>query len=234
MTDADALLDAIFAYPEDDLPRLVYADWLSEHGQEAYGEFIRLQCAVAREKPFSPAANELWKGIGRVWRQLEDEWWPILQAAPGLDAYDFQRGFLRGRLELDEDEFRQWVPLWYPTYFIPPVAVRLYTFWDAYPEELGDFCRVCFDLFYELELRDSVPAHLFERASFRRLRVLDVSGMYADPSAFAAIAANPTLTSLRRLLIADELGDRPEVKRLRERFGPAVQVVEGTYAPDME
>ncbi len=69
MTDADAFLDAIFADPANDLPRLVNADWLEEHGQEAYAEFIRLQCAAAKEKPFSPAANELWKGIGRVWRR---------------------------------------------------------------------------------------------------------------------------------------------------------------------
>jgi uncharacterized protein (TIGR02996 family) len=39
-----ALLAAIHAEPRDDTPRLVYADWLQEHGQEEYAEFIRLQC----------------------------------------------------------------------------------------------------------------------------------------------------------------------------------------------
>src|SRR5438094_4748150 len=48
MSDADALLDAIFDNPDDDTPRLVYADWLQEHGQANYAEFIRLQCAAAR------------------------------------------------------------------------------------------------------------------------------------------------------------------------------------------
>src|SRR5262245_50202513 len=33
MSDADLFLDAIFDNPEDDTPRLVYADWLEEHGQ---------------------------------------------------------------------------------------------------------------------------------------------------------------------------------------------------------
>lgn len=51
--EADAFLDAIFDYPDDDTPRLVYADWLQEHGQENYAQFIRLQCAAAREKPWS-------------------------------------------------------------------------------------------------------------------------------------------------------------------------------------
>lgn len=42
--DELALLAAIHAAPRDDTPRLVYADWLQEHGQDEYAEFIRLQC----------------------------------------------------------------------------------------------------------------------------------------------------------------------------------------------
>ncbi len=34
MSDANALVAAILAAPADDLPRLVYADWLDEHGAE--------------------------------------------------------------------------------------------------------------------------------------------------------------------------------------------------------
>ena len=43
MTDRDALLRAICANPEDDAPRLIYADWLDEHGDPLQAEFIRLQ-----------------------------------------------------------------------------------------------------------------------------------------------------------------------------------------------
>ncbi|HET6574610.1 MAG TPA: TIGR02996 domain-containing protein, partial [Fimbriiglobus sp.] len=45
MTDRDALLAAIIARPEDDLPRLVFADWLEEHGESARATFIRAQIA---------------------------------------------------------------------------------------------------------------------------------------------------------------------------------------------
>jgi len=48
MSDATALLAAVRAAPEDDAPRLVYADWLEEHGQPDRAEFIRVQCALAR------------------------------------------------------------------------------------------------------------------------------------------------------------------------------------------
>lgn len=47
MSDELALLEAVCTYPQDDTPRLVYADWWSEHGQEARGEFVRLQCELA-------------------------------------------------------------------------------------------------------------------------------------------------------------------------------------------
>ena len=49
-SDADALLAAIWASPHDDLPRLVYADFIEERGGDGASEraeFIRLQ--VARE-----------------------------------------------------------------------------------------------------------------------------------------------------------------------------------------
>jgi uncharacterized protein (TIGR02996 family) len=51
MSDRDALLRAILAAPGDDTPRLVYADWLTERGEESRAEFIRVQCEVARLAP---------------------------------------------------------------------------------------------------------------------------------------------------------------------------------------
>src|SRR5690242_12437796 len=41
MTRDQAFLHALLDRPEDDAPRLVYADWLEEHG-DPRGEFIRL------------------------------------------------------------------------------------------------------------------------------------------------------------------------------------------------
>lgn len=47
MTDGDRLLRSILAAPDDDAPRLIYADWLEENGQTDRAEFIRVQCASA-------------------------------------------------------------------------------------------------------------------------------------------------------------------------------------------
>lgn len=41
------LLDAIIAEPDDDTPRLIYADWLDENGRGERAEFIRAQCLLA-------------------------------------------------------------------------------------------------------------------------------------------------------------------------------------------
>jgi uncharacterized protein (TIGR02996 family) len=43
-----AFWNAIRANPDEDTPRLVYADWLQEHGDEPRAEFIRVQCALER------------------------------------------------------------------------------------------------------------------------------------------------------------------------------------------
>jgi uncharacterized protein (TIGR02996 family) len=46
-----AFLAHVLANPDDDTPRLVYADWLDEQGQDARAEFIRVQCALALVLP---------------------------------------------------------------------------------------------------------------------------------------------------------------------------------------
>lgn len=51
MTDAEPFLKAILADPSNDDARLVFADWLIEECQPAQperGEFIRVQCSIAR------------------------------------------------------------------------------------------------------------------------------------------------------------------------------------------
>lgn len=48
MTDRRAFIGAIRANPEDDAPRLVYADWLDEYGEPERAEFIRTQIWLAK------------------------------------------------------------------------------------------------------------------------------------------------------------------------------------------
>jgi uncharacterized protein (TIGR02996 family) len=49
MTDREALLRAVCEHPDDDLPRLVLADWLDEHDEPDRAEFIRCEIELARD-----------------------------------------------------------------------------------------------------------------------------------------------------------------------------------------
>ena len=71
-TDEDALLAAIAAAPLDAAPRLVYADWLQERGEEAKAEYVRTVVKLFHP-PEDPAAVEkciaLSESLGANWRQ---------------------------------------------------------------------------------------------------------------------------------------------------------------------
>jgi uncharacterized protein (TIGR02996 family) len=95
MSDRDGFFKAILAHPQDDGLRLVYADWLEEHGgpaDAARAEFIRTQVELSRlpdDDPRRPALedreHELLAARERRW--LGD--WP--QSIP---QWRFERGFL--------------------------------------------------------------------------------------------------------------------------------------------
>ena len=54
-----AFLNGIRMVPEDDIARLVYADFVEEEGDPARGEFIRVQVALARTPESEPARRTL-------------------------------------------------------------------------------------------------------------------------------------------------------------------------------
>jgi uncharacterized protein (TIGR02996 family) len=60
MSDEAALLAAIRANPEEDTPRLMYADWLEEQGGASNtdrAEYIRLEIDIARAESSDPGAD---------------------------------------------------------------------------------------------------------------------------------------------------------------------------------
>jgi len=67
-----AFLTSIREAPEDDTPRLIFADWLEdEAGQPLRAELIRAQCALARgaadEEALSGRVGELLTTYGKTW-----------------------------------------------------------------------------------------------------------------------------------------------------------------------
>ena len=70
MTDHNALIRTVLSNPEDDAPRLIYADWLEEHGRVEDAEFIRVQIELAR-RGFGGPLRENEEGDFRYPRDME-------------------------------------------------------------------------------------------------------------------------------------------------------------------
>src|SRR6186997_3194682 len=68
MTDDEAFVRRIVASPGDDLPRLVYADWLDER-DDAGGAYLRAEAewARAREPAGRKTLRRLATGLRPVW-----------------------------------------------------------------------------------------------------------------------------------------------------------------------
>lgn len=97
--DERRLLDAILESPDDDAPRLVYADWLQSRG-DPRGELIQLQCQLAsapdddRRRAIRITENKLLKEHGDGWTK------PLFKRLPlprEFVKYEFE--FVRGFIE---------------------------------------------------------------------------------------------------------------------------------------
>jgi uncharacterized protein (TIGR02996 family) len=86
-------VSAILESPEDDTPRLIYADWLEERG-DPRGEFIRLQCARAALPDWDRRARLLLRQENALLDQHGAAWWGELPSLEGIIWEDFERGFV--------------------------------------------------------------------------------------------------------------------------------------------
>jgi uncharacterized protein (TIGR02996 family) len=91
-----ALLQAIFAEPEEDAPRLIYADWLEEQGgpaEQARAEFIRVQIGLARMQEDDPRARGLQACEKELLKKHKARWLKDMPADLPRRSLVFHRGF---------------------------------------------------------------------------------------------------------------------------------------------
>ena len=176
----EALLQAILTEPEDEGPRLVYADWLEENGgpqEQARAEFIRVQVELAKTPENTPRHKELSAREKALWKAHKVEW--LKGLPPHLRKRDlrFHRGFLE---ELD----------------VPPKT------WAKHGEKLFGRHPV-----HRLRLPGTVDRHVAGELAvipyLARVRVLDLSGcQLVQPLKTLQILFNtPFLSGLNRLLL---------------------------------
>jgi uncharacterized protein (TIGR02996 family) len=103
MNAEDVFLREILEHPDDDAPRLVYADWLEEHGHApARADVIRLQCRAARLPADDDRRLELERRSRLLLRAHRDRWLEPLRGEV-RDAR-FARGFVE-HVEADVASF---------------------------------------------------------------------------------------------------------------------------------
>jgi uncharacterized protein (TIGR02996 family) len=127
MSDEDALLAAIAEHPDEDTPRLVYADWLQEHDQPIRAEFIRLQIEIERKQETLPRVLlnrhvDLFKRQQELLDNHRNELLGPLAKLQWEATGDFSRGFV-SQVELSVTAFLQHAPLVASTRPLPRVRV---------------------------------------------------------------------------------------------------------------
>jgi uncharacterized protein (TIGR02996 family) len=102
MSDQEAFMRAIIAAPDDDAPRLVYADWLDENGEPERAELIRVQCEAARTPEWDPRYDDLKNRSFDLLEMHAMHWLPNLVEGRPL----IRRGMVEGYL-MAQDEFHR-------------------------------------------------------------------------------------------------------------------------------
>src|SRR5262245_37981669 len=94
MPSHEGFLRDISSNPDDDAPRLIYADWLEDNGDLDRAEFIPAQVQLARvpAEPTPPAA--LVRREAELLAEHGDEWRAALPRLRDVTWRDFVRGFV--------------------------------------------------------------------------------------------------------------------------------------------
>ena len=194
MTEREALLAAVYANPDDDTPRLVFADWLQENGEPERAEFIRVQCELAGELPPRAGRGALVSRTHKLLRAHESRWRSeLIEVEPMAWRWDrFERGFVDSLFVYDAAQF---------THF----ASRLFA---CSPSSSLTFYR----------LKD--PGALAGIAVLRQVRHLSIwtNRPIADSVRRLAYATN--LKALEEIAILGPTIDFALEDLLVERFGP--------------
>jgi uncharacterized protein (TIGR02996 family) len=214
----DAFLAAVLADPDDDAPRLIYADWLDEHGLGKRAELIRVQIALAGLGSKDERRTELRRRERRLLRRHATHW-----AAPlgPVWEYSFHRGFVESVtygaslfLSRGADLFthapirslrllnaHQWaLPLSQCPYLSRPIALGLHNTW----------------------LNDRDAHYLANSAFLRPLTGLNLAHNRISEEGAISLARSPYLGSLDDLDLRGNDIPHPARAELRRRFGSRV------------
>jgi uncharacterized protein (TIGR02996 family) len=199
MTDlGEALFRAVCEQPWDDAPRLIYADWLDEHGQSEQAAFIRFQCQYPEWNTSHPQYACL-AARDREFDPFKPRWAGELPALPGVKWWSdyFRRGFITTAEFGSAKAFREQAGATFAASPVDSVTVRRVT--------------------------NRTARHVLASPLLGRLKQLSLLGVLTDEGA-QLVAACPTLGRLQALCVwggdvgdegAEALAGSPRLSALR-------------------
>ncbi len=182
-----AFLEAIRETPDDDVPRLIYADWLDEQGgreRSARAAFIRAQCRLVALDEADPKREILEDEEADLLTEYERVWTQPLHGL--VEDWRFSRGFL------EHVQIR---------------AENLLT----HAERLFDFAPLR-SLHVLIPFKD-VP-HLAGCSHLQRIETLDFARCQLNDRALQQLLSSPYLSRLRALHLAGNNINTPGIHAL--------------------
>jgi uncharacterized protein (TIGR02996 family) len=215
MTPAEVFLRDIVEHPDDDTPRLIFADWLEEHGDPARGEFIRVQVQLAA----GSVSLRLKQREQELLRENAVRW--LGGWISKLQRWLFRRGFLeqvrcRASHFLQHDGLIDREPL--AQVSLQRTAGVLDNL--AASPLLGRLTGL--DLSYNF-LGDAGVAVLASSAHLGRLRVLRLAHNSLRSRSAEILARTLFLSQLQLLDLSGNNISGPGREQLLSRYGPAVR-----------
>ena len=196
-----AFLASILEAPEDDAPRLIYADWLDEQGESDRAEFIRLQVREARmaaDDPELPALRSRTRQLGLAYHV---KWVNRLPYFEGVHWEIFERGFIgAARFDHPDTFFAHAAHVFAAT---PIQELRLHQFNSSHAPALAatdQLRRVrILDLNDGNKIANLGTEALMESRHLRNLVVLKLGRNVLGSAGVRAIAISGSVRSLKRL-----------------------------------
>jgi uncharacterized protein (TIGR02996 family) len=193
----------ILASPEDDAPRLAYADWLEQQGERDRAEFIHCQIEAARLPPHDSRREQVATRADALLQAHQAEWEALPPEVKEIvRVCCFERGFpvwARCRINDFSVDIAPYFPhLWQVA---PVTQLEMYDLnaaacWEEDPD------------FNEEWLRAENYEALANMLQLAHIRTLSVGECAIQDRHLKPLLASPHLTNLRELnLSANRLGD---------------------------
>ena len=178
-SEGDGLRAAILAQPDDDILRLIYADWLQENDQSDRAAFVRAQVAFAQAEPFSPQARDQARIAGQLFSAHPE--WKLSVQRLGVIRGSFVRGFVE-HVNVDAAQF-------------PRHAAGLFATEPVRSVQVTRFASA---------IGPTVPlAPVFQTPELDRVARLDLRQLQLDEHEFELLASAPELVNLTDLCLRE-------------------------------